>query len=170
MPGAKTRRAKESTEPGGAKGDSGPDDEYGRGEDEGAAEAAARQAEVAPVHGEPGFDPATTPWDISALAGYGDGGFDTAQGVDDYVMGRRHAPGELEVESSTEGGPLDLDPHESFFRDDTGHGDMGIGLGSSEGVADMDWRAEERSHGAMFEPEEAGLFDDGAAMVVGGDL
>lgn len=58
---------------------------------------------------------------IAEAAGFGgirDGGFDSLQGIDAMVMGDVHAPGELEVESATEGGPLELDNYETLYSDD----------------------------------------------------
>jgi hypothetical protein len=133
--------ARHRSRAGGPREPAGP--EYGRKHGEGAAEAVARQAEAAPVHGNPTMDPVTTVWDVALMAGYGDGaGYETLQGIDDYVLGNKDAMQEARVSSKTEGGPLDLDPYESIYSDDAGFGDVNTSLEEGEGIGGVDWRRE----------------------------
>lgn len=160
-------KARHRSRAGGPREPEGP--EYGREPGEDAASAVSRQAEAAPVHGNPTLDPVTTVWDVALMAGYGDGaGYETMQGVDDYVLGKKDAMQEARVSSETEGGPLDLEKHESIYSDDAGFGDLTIALREEERVDTMDWRAEERSYGGFCEPEEESMFADGAAFLLGG--
>jgi len=73
------------------------------------------------------LDPVTSIWDIAYLAGYGSGGYDTFQGVDDMVLGHVDAMHELDVGKgpSDANHPLSLAPEESIFADDLMFGDMG---------------------------------------------
>lgn len=118
--------------------------EMGREPTENAGEAMERQATIRPVHGDHSLDPVTTPWDIARLAGYGDDAYETMQGIDDLVMGRRDAMREARVESETEGGPLDLEVHESLYSDDADFGDLNTGLREGERIGDCDWCRELR--------------------------
>lgn len=87
---------------------------------EGAAATANRLGTIAPVMGNPSLDPAGGSMvAVSYMAGYGgdaDVGHDAMDGVHLLVTGEADANRELEVESATEGGPLDVADDESIYR------------------------------------------------------
>jgi len=74
---------------------------------------------IAPVMGNPSMDPAAGDLiAVSYMAGFGGEaavGHDAMGGVDAMVLGDVDATQELKVESSTEGGPLELAPNESIY-------------------------------------------------------
>lgn len=84
----------------------------------------ARLASVKPVMGDPSLDPANEMIQVSRMAGYGDGAFDSIQGVGRLVTGQTEEPPglDLRAESATPGAPLELGPHESAFDDRAGLG------------------------------------------------
>jgi len=96
-------------------------EDFARREGESRTEAAERFVTIADVHGRPTLDPATSPWDVSRLAGYGDGdeegNFDSMQGVADMVMGNVDANRELDAPSHHGGdNPMDMAPTESLYQ------------------------------------------------------
>ena len=84
------------------------------------------------------FDEHNSPVGISEMAGYGGSSYDAMEGVDALVMdGGPDALAELDVGSNTAGGPLEMGPEESIFRDDEGWGDMNPEVDDDDD--DFDW-------------------------------
>jgi hypothetical protein len=111
-------------------------------------ERIGRAATIAPVLGDPSLDPADDPWDVATMAGWGDvredgSGHDAMMGVGQMATGEADAMAELDVDSATDGGPMELADDESIIGysgyepDDNEPSDTGwLSLGSSER---MDW-------------------------------
>jgi hypothetical protein len=99
------------------------------------------QAGIAPVMGDPKPVAPPAPWEVSQMAGWGSGGYDTLDGVDRMVLGEADANRELRVDSATEGGPLEIADGESVYDDRHGTGIMSMSMGPKEDPANFDWCA-----------------------------
>ena len=102
------------------------------------------QARIAPIQGNPSLDPVTSPWDVARMAGYDGDAYDAMAGVDKMVTGEADAMEEMELETATEGTPLELAADESLLSDDTGEGDLTLDIDPAADPENIDWAAEMR--------------------------